>query len=161
MSAKIKFPNIKDAILGAVEGLGNTAANIITKFKADPTKALEYEKELEQARLNATLEADRIQLDFEKEVTKRIESENNSITARWQADMNSDSWLSKNTRPIVLLSLLGFLFVLVFFDSAIKERFEVKDAYIELVQAALETAMIAYFGSRGMEKYMAMKSKKA
>lgn len=119
------------------------------------SKEEKMKKEIELTeKINAHLEK------MEGEITQRMLSEDKAVTDRWQADMSSDSWLSKNTRPIVMLSLLGFIFILVFFDSAIKEKFEVKEEYISLLKAALETSLIAYFGSRGFEKYTAMKTKK-
>jgi len=69
--------------------------------------------------------------------------------------MGSDSWLSKNTRPIVMLSLLGFLFIIVICDSA-NITFDVKESYITLMESLLITVVVAYFGSRGVEKFKSM-----
>lgn len=80
-------------------------------------------------------------------------AEAQEVTKRWQADMVSDSWLSKNVRPIVLLSLLVFFFILTITDSVVAWQFEVNTAYIELMKVLLVTTVAAYFGSRGMEKY--------
>lgn len=137
-----KAPEIVKDVMGGLD-------NLFTSKEEKLAKEIELTE-----KVNAHLEK------IEGEVTQRMLSEDKAITERWQADMNSDSWLSKNTRPIVMLSLLGFIFILVFFDSAIKERFEVKEGYISLLEAALETSLIAYFGSRGFEKYTAMKTKK-
>jgi hypothetical protein len=95
-------------------------------------------------------------LGMEQELTKQMESEDKAITERWKADMESDSWLSKNTRPLVMLSLLGFLFVIIIFDSAIKKGFEVKPEYIALMETLLVTVVVAYFSSRGVEKFKAI-----
>jgi len=89
------------------------------------------------------------------EATKQAVSEDEAITERWKSDMGSDSWLSKNTRPIVMLSLLGFLFIIVICDSA-NITFDVKESYITLMESLLITVVVAYFGSRGVEKFKSM-----
>ena len=79
-----------------------------------------------------------------------IEMEKN-ITSRWQADLKSDSWLSKNVRPMVLIFLIVCTMLLIFIDAgAIK--FNVKDSYIDLLQLVLITVIGAYFGGRSLEK---------
>lgn len=81
------------------------------------------------------------------------------ITKRWEADMSSDSWLSKNSRPIVLLSLVGMLFIFMGLDS-FNIQFEIKESWISLYETILVTVIIAYFGSRGVEKYQSMRVSK-
>jgi hypothetical protein len=79
-----------------------------------------------------------------------VEMEKN-ITSRWQADLKSDSWLSKNVRPMVLIFLIVCTMLLIFIDAgAIK--FNVKDSYIDLLQLVLITVIGAYFGGRSFEK---------
>jgi hypothetical protein len=79
-----------------------------------------------------------------------VEMEKN-ITSRWQADLKSDSWLSKNVRPMVLIFLIVCTMLLIFIDAgAIK--FNVKDSYIDLLQMVLITVIGAYFGGRSLEK---------
>ena len=79
-----------------------------------------------------------------------IEMEKN-ITARWQADLKSDSWLSKNVRPMVLIFLIVCTMLLIFIDAgAIK--FDVKDTWVDLLQLVLITVIGAYFGGRSFEK---------
>ena len=79
-----------------------------------------------------------------------IEMEKN-ITSRWEADLKSDSWLSKNVRPMVLIFLIVCTMLLIFIDAgAIK--FNVKDSYIDLLQMVLITVIGAYFGGRSLEK---------
>ena len=72
-----------------------------------------------------------------------IEMESN-ITARWEADAKSDSWLSKNVRPSVLI------FLIVCTAGAI--TFEVKASWVDLLQLVLITVIGAYFGGRSLEK---------
>ena len=79
-----------------------------------------------------------------------IEMEKN-ITARWQADLKSDSWLSKNVRPMVLIFLIVCTMLLIFiYAGAIK--FDVKDTWVDLLQLVLITVIGAYFGGRSFEK---------
>ena len=79
-----------------------------------------------------------------------IEMEKN-ITSRWQADLKSDSWLSKNVRPMVLIFLIVCTMLLIFIDAgAIK--FDVKDTWVDLLQLVLITVIGAYFGGRSFEK---------
>lgn len=91
-------------------------------------------------------------LDILAETTKQAISEDTSVTDRWKADMGSDSWLSKNTRPTVMLALLGFLFIMIILDS-MEIKFNIKESYIGLMESLLITVVVAYFGSRGAEKF--------
>jgi len=79
-----------------------------------------------------------------------IEMEKN-ITARWQADLKSDSWLSKNVRPMVLIFLIVCTMLLIFIDAGAIE-FDVKDTWVDLLQLVLITVIGAYFGGRSFEK---------
>ena len=73
------------------------------------------------------------------------------VSARWQADMASDSLLSKNIRPLTLMFLIISTVLLIFIDAgAIK--FEVKDTWVDLLQLVLITVVGAYFGGRSVEK---------
>ena len=73
------------------------------------------------------------------------------VTERWKLDMNSDSWLSKNIRPLVLVFLVISTVLLVFIDAGFI-KFNVKDSYVDLLQLVLITVIGAYFGGRSLEK---------
>mgnify|MGYP006212647229 FL=1 len=79
-----------------------------------------------------------------------IEMESN-ITARWEADAKSDSWLSKNVRPSVLIFLIVCTMLLIFIDAGTID-FEVKASWVDLLQLVLITVIGAYFGGRSLEK---------
>ena len=79
-----------------------------------------------------------------------IEMEKN-ITSRWEADLKSDSWLSKNVRPMVLIFLIVCTMLLIFIDAG-TINFNVKDSYVDLLQLVLITVIGAYFGGRSLEK---------
>ncbi len=86
-------------------------------------------------------------------------AEMNSVSERWQYDMKSDSWLSKNTRPLTLIYLTVCMTLFIVFDS-IDLLFEMNAAWIDLLQTLLVTVYVAYFGSRGAEKVFINKNKK-
>ena len=77
--------------------------------------------------------------------------EMNNISSRWNSDMKSDSWLSKNTRPLALI-FLTFSAVLMMAVDSFHLQFDVDEAWIELLKTLLITVYVAYFGSRGAEK---------
>ena len=79
-----------------------------------------------------------------------IEMEKN-ITSRWEADLKSDSWLSKNVRPLTLLFLIVCTMLLIFIDAGAL-KFEVKSSWVDLLQLVLITVIGAYFGGRSLEK---------
>ena len=73
------------------------------------------------------------------------------VSSRWRADMKSDSWLSKNTRPLALIFLTGSAVFMMAVDS-FHLQFDVDEAWINLLKTLLVTVYVAYFGSRGAEK---------
>ena len=74
-----------------------------------------------------------------------------NVTERWKADMNSDSWLSKNIRPLVLVFLVIATVLLIFIDAGLI-TFTVQDKWTDLLQLVLITVIGAYFGGRSLEK---------
>lgn len=78
-------------------------------------------------------------------------SEMQGVTDRWSADLSSDSWLSKNTRPMTLIFLTVMMTLFVILDST-ENKFVVKNEFIDLLKYLLVTVYAAYFGSRGWEK---------
>jgi len=93
---------------------------------------------------------------FEKEraleLLKMDILEMEQVTERWSSDMTSDSWLSKNTRPLTLLYLTFMTTLFVILDSS-DSPFKVGTEWVELLKTLLVTVYVAYFGSRGFEKY--------
>ena len=77
------------------------------------------------------------------------------ISKRWESDMKSDSWLSKNTRPMTLIFLTVSLIVLILLDSG-NIGFGVDESWVDLLKSLLITVYVAYFGSRGVEKFKKM-----
>ena len=79
-----------------------------------------------------------------------VEMEKN-ITERWAMDMKSDSWLSKNIRPLVLVFLVVSTVLMIFIDAG-TISFVVEDKWTDLLQLVLITVIGAYFGGRSLEK---------
>jgi len=75
------------------------------------------------------------------------------ISKRWDSDMKSDSWLSKNTRPMALIFLSVMAVAFIWVDSHHEISFTVEQEWIGLLKQLLTTVYIAYFGSRGVEKF--------
>jgi hypothetical protein len=77
-------------------------------------------------------------------------AEMKEVSSRWRSDMKSDSWLSKNTRPITLIYLTLSMTIFIILDSTV--LLEIKTGWVSLMEALLITVYVAYFGSRGAEK---------
>ena len=80
------------------------------------------------------------------------------VSKRWSSDMKSDSWLSKNTRPLTLVFLTISMVLLIFIDSTGID-FEVDSGWVDLLKSLLITVYVAYFGSRGAEKFKTIQNK--
>ena len=112
-----------------VKGVGGVLDNLITS----KDEKLEAERKVKELIAN-----------YEVEMEK-------NITSRWEADLKSDSWLSKNVRPLVLIFLIVCTMLLIFIDAG-AINFNVKDSYVDLLQLVLITVIGAYFGGRSLEK---------
>ena len=98
----------------------------------------------EEERLEADRKIKELIANYEVEMEK-------NITSRWEADLKSDSWLSKNVRPMVLIFLIVCTMLLIFIDAGALD-FEVKSSWVDLLQLVLITVIGAYFGGRSLEK---------
>ena len=112
-----------------VESVGGVLDNVITT----KDEKLEAKRLLKQVILSHEAEMER------------------NITDRWQADMNSDSWLSKNVRPMVLIFLVVSTVLMIFIDAG-TIKFTVEEKWTDLLQLVLITVIGAYFGGRSLEK---------
>ena len=94
-------------------------------------------------------------LEAEQKIKELVASYQSSlekeISTRWEADMKSDSWLSKNVRPLVLIFLVISTVLLIFIDAGII-NFVVEAKWTDLLQLVLITVIGAYFGGRSLEK---------
>ena len=80
-------------------------------------------------------------------------TEMRETTKRWESDMKSDSWLSKNTRPMCLIFLSVMTIAFKWVNSHHEISFRVEQEWIGLLKTLVTTVYVAYFGSRGVEKY--------
>jgi hypothetical protein len=112
-----------------VKGVGGVIDNLHTSAE----EKLEAERKIKEIIANYEVEMER------------------NITARWEADLKSDSWLSKNVRPMVLIFLIVCTMLLIFIDAGALS-FEVKSSWVDLLQLVLITVIGAYFGGRSFEK---------
>ena len=97
-----------------------------------------------EEKLAAELKIKDMIMGYEAEMQKQV-------TERWKVDMNSDSWMSKNIRPIVLVFLVVATVLLIFIDAG-TISFKVEDKWTDLLQLVLITVIGAYFGGRSLEK---------
>ncbi len=97
-----------------------------------------------EEKLAAELKIKNMIMGYEAEMQKQV-------TERWKVDMNSDSWLSKNIRPLVLVFLVVATVLLIFIDAG-TISFKVQDKWTDLLQLVLITVIGAYFGGRSLEK---------
>ena len=97
-----------------------------------------------EEKLAAELKIKDMIMGYEAEMQKQV-------TERWKMDMNSDSWLSKNIRPLVLVFLVTATVLLIFIDAGVIS-FKVQDKWTDLLQLVLITVIGAYFGGRSLEK---------
>jgi len=98
----------------------------------------------EEEKLAAEQKIKELVANYEVEMEKQISD-------RWKADMNSDSWLSKNVRPMVLIFLVISTVLMIFIDAG-TINFDVEPKWTDLLQLVLITVIGAYFGGRSFEK---------
>jgi len=129
--------------LGAILDIGS---KLVDKFFPDPQQAeqaklklLEMQQNGELAQLNADV------------------AEQHELTERLKADMGSDSWLSKNIRPMTLIAILIGYFTFAGLSAA---KIDVNESYVQLLGQWGMLIMSFYFGGRTLEKIMDMKARK-
>ena len=118
---------------GGVKDLVKGVGGVIDDLHTSKEEKLEAERKIKEivASYQATLEKE--------------------ISSRWSADMQSDSWLSKNVRPLVLIFLVISTVLLIFIDAG-AINFVVEAKWTDLLQLVLITVIGAYFGGRSLEK---------
>ena len=83
-----------------------------------------------------------------------------AVTLRWQADQNSDSWLSKNVRPLVLLWCIVVFSFAGILDSIDRVAFTINDTWNDTFEKVMMAVILAYFGGRTTEKATSVFKKK-
>ena len=118
---------------GGADKLVESVGGVLDNLTTSKEEKLEAKRKLEELILNHEAEMQR------------------NVTDRWKADMNSDSWLSKNVRPLVLIFLVVCTVLMIFIDAGTIE-FDVEAKWTDLLQIVLITVIGAYFGGRSLEK---------
>jgi hypothetical protein len=129
-----------------IDDIVGAGLKILDKVIPDPAAKAEAALKLQQLAQDGHLAE--LQADM---------NEQNNVSDRWKADLASDSWLSKNVRPMTLVALLVAYFI---FATASAFELNVKQAYVELLGQMIMLIVSAYFGGRTLEKIMGMKNGK-
>jgi len=124
---------ITNLLSGGASKLIDSVGGVLDNLTTSKDEKLEAERKIKELMAN-----------YEVEMEKNISS-------RWEADLKSDSWLSKNVRPLVLIFLIVCTMLLIFIDAGAL-NFEVKSSWVDLLQLVLITVIGAYFGGRSLEK---------
>ena len=127
-----------------IDDIVGAGLKILDKVIPDPAQKAEAALKLQQLAQDGHLAE--LQADM---------NEQNNISDRWKADLASDSWLSKNIRPMTLIAILVGYFI---FATASAFELNVKQAYVELLGQWGMLIMSAYFGGRTLEKIMSKKN---
>ena len=128
---------------------GKEVAPEILKIAGNVTGIEALEQLADKILTNKTLSETDKQMLLEELRFDMIEMQ--EVTKRWQYDMQSDSWLSKNIRPLSLAFLTASLFVYIILDSSL-EGFKIAKEWINLLSSLLLLVYGGYFGARSMEK---------
>ena len=110
----------------------------------------------EERLLELGIEKARLEQEELKALLSAKVAEDNNVTKRWEADMTSDSWMSKNIRPMTLVYILTAYLIFAGLSAA---GIDVNEAYVSLLGQWGMLVMTAYFGGRTVEKVMDMRSK--
>ena len=132
--------------LAAVLDIGS---KLVDKFFPDPAQA----EQAEQAKLKLL----EMQQNGELAQLNADVAEQHELTERLKADMGSDSWLSKNIRPMTLIAILIGYFTFAGLSAA---KIDVNESYVQLLGQWGMLIMSFYFGGRTLEKIMDMQAKK-
>jgi hypothetical protein len=134
----------------ALAGLLDIGGKLIDKLVPDPAAKA-------KAQLDLAALAQSGELAVMANETKLYETEQNNLTDRMKADMASDSWLSKNIRPMTLIAIFVGYFMFAMMSAF---GYNANEAYVTLLGQWGMLVMSFYFGGRTLEKIIDMKAKK-
>jgi len=123
----------------------------------DVAKLRQLQYEHEERLIELGIEKAKLEMAELELVAKAAQNDANNITDRWKADMSSDSWLSKNIRPICLLAILLAYFI---FTTMSAFGYNANEGYVNLLAGWGQLVMGAYFAGRTAEKIIEMRSSK-
>ena len=124
---------LKNLLSGGAAELVKNVGGVLDNLTTSKEEKLEAERKIKD-----------MILGYEAQMQKEV-------SERWKLDMQSDSWLSKNIRPLVLIFLCISTILLIFIDAGVIS-FDVKSSWVDLLQLVLMTTIGAYFGGRSIEK---------
>lgn len=143
-------------VANAVMAKGKEWVEDKTGIKLAPDMPPEQIAQLKIAEMQHEEELMRLRLEENKLDIEAFKAEASAVTDRWTADMASDSWLSKNIRPLTLIAILSGYFLFAFMSAF---GMEANESYVTLLGNWGQIVMLAYFGGRTVEKVMEMKHK--
>lgn len=123
---------------------------------ADVEKLRQLQYEHEERLIELGIEKARLEQEELKALLDAAKNEENNVTGRWNADMSSDSNLSKNIRPLTLIYILTAYLIFAGLSAA---GINVQEAYVALLGQWGMLVMTAYFGGRTVEKVMELRNK--
>jgi hypothetical protein len=133
-----------------IDALLNLGGKLVDKLIPDPQAKAEAQLKLAELAQNGELAKMANETDLYK-------TEQNNLTDRLKADMSSDSWLSKNIRPMTLIAILAGYFIFAFMSAF---GMDANESYVSLLGQWGMLIMSFYFGGRTLEKIMDMKAKR-
>jgi hypothetical protein len=148
---KFKDTTVGKLLLGAA-GMINPALGQVLQGVTTPKEAI---AEITKADVSNEDKIKLQQLIYEQQ-NKEIEA----ITNRWQADSMSDSWLSKNVRPLVLVWCICIFSLAGILDSVDSIPFNIGTTWNDTFEKVMMAVVLAYFGGRTTEKASSMFKKK-
>ena len=145
-------PTLATAVAGPLGGMAITA--LASKFGVSDSvdavaKAIAGDPQAAQ-------KIAEMELEFAKLAADAMKNENNNITERWTADMASDSWLSKNIRPMSLIAIFVGYFLFAMMSAF---GYNANESYVTLLGNWGQLIMGAYFAGRTVEKLAEMRKK--
>jgi hypothetical protein len=133
-----------------IDALLNLGGKLVDKLIPDPQAKAEAQLKLAELAQSGELAKMANEADLYK-------TEQNNLTDRLKADMSSDSWLSKNIRPMTLIAILGGYFMFALMSAFGKDT---NESYVQLLGQWGMLIMSFYFGGRTLEKIIDMKARK-
>jgi len=127
-----------------IDDILSVGLKLVDKFVPDPQAKQEAQIKLLEMQQNGELAQLQAEIANQQEITKR-----------WQSDMASDSWLSKNIRPLALIAIFMGYFL---FTAMSAFGYNAQESYVNLLGSWGQIVFLAYFGGRTVEKVMEMKT---
>ena len=150
MKKKFKDTTVGQLLFGAASVINPTLGNVLQGVTS-PKEAI-----AEITKSKASLD-DKIKL--QQLIYDQQNKEIQAITSRWQADAASDSWLSKNVRPLVLVWCIVIFSLAGILDSVETIPFNIGATWNDTFEKVMMAVVLAYFGGRSSEKVTSLYKK--